>query len=60
MGSHRTEPPLPSTSQCRLIRSNPVAVVSGPRLLTMFYYVSDVKEGGETAFAGPDPSGRSP
>jgi prolyl 4-hydroxylase len=40
--------------------ADPVAVVSGPRLLTMFYYLSDVEEGGETAFAGPDPSGRSP
>lgn len=35
------------------------AVLSGPRLLTMFYYLSDVEEGGETAFAGPDSSGKT-
>ena len=38
---------------------DPVAVLSGPRLLTMFYYLSDVEEGGETAFAGPDSTGRT-
>ena len=38
---------------------DPAAVLSGPRLLTMFHYLSDVEEGGETAFAGPDPSGRT-
>ena len=38
---------------------DPVAVLSGPRILTMFFYLSDVEEGGETAFAGPDPSGRT-
>jgi hypothetical protein len=38
---------------------DPAAVLSGPRLLTMFYYLSDVEEGGETAFAGPDSTGRT-
>lgn len=38
---------------------NPVAVLSGPRLLTMFFYLSDVEEGGHTAFAGPDASGKT-
>lgn len=31
-----------------------VAVLSGPRVLTFFMYLSDVEEGGETAFAGPN------
>lgn len=35
------------------------AVIAGPRLLTMFYYLSDVEEGGETAFAGPDSTGQT-
>ena len=34
-------------------------VLSGPRILTMFHYLSDVEEGGETAFAGPDATGRT-
>uniref|UniRef100_A0A6U6CDW6 Fe2OG dioxygenase domain-containing protein n=1 Tax=Odontella aurita TaxID=265563 RepID=A0A6U6CDW6_9STRA len=38
---------------------DPAAVIAGPRLLTMFYYLSDVEEGGETAFAGPDSTGRT-
>jgi prolyl 4-hydroxylase len=38
---------------------DPAAVLSGPRLLTMFYYLSDVEKGGETAFAGPDVTGRT-
>jgi len=36
---------------------DPVTVLSGPRVLTMFFYLSDVTEGGETAFAGPDATG---
>jgi hypothetical protein len=39
--------------------TDPAAVISGPRLLTMFHYLSDVEEGGETAFAGPDASGQT-
>lgn len=38
---------------------DPSAVLAGPRMLTMFHYLSDVEEGGETAFAGPDPTGRT-
>ncbi|CAJ1932067.1 unnamed protein product [Cylindrotheca closterium] len=38
---------------------DPAAVLSGPRLLTMFHYLSDVEEGGETAFAGPDSTGQT-
>ena len=28
------------------------SVIAGPRVLTLFFYLSDVEEGGETAFAG--------
>jgi prolyl 4-hydroxylase len=38
---------------------DPLAVLAGPRLLTMFHYLSGVDEGGETAFAGPDATGRT-
>ena len=38
---------------------DPASVTSGPRMLTMFHYLSDVEEGGETAFAGPDSSGKT-
>jgi hypothetical protein len=38
---------------------DPLAVLAGPRLLTMFHYLSDVEEGGETAFAGPDSTGKT-
>jgi hypothetical protein len=38
---------------------DPLAVLAGPRVLTMFHYLSDVEEGGETAFAGPDATGRT-
>ena len=34
-------------------------VLSGPRILTMFHYLSNVDEGGETAFAGPDSTGQT-
>ena len=33
-------------------RTDPVQVLSGPRVLTMFFYLSDVEEGGETGFLG--------
>uniref|UniRef100_A0A7S0Q056 Fe2OG dioxygenase domain-containing protein n=1 Tax=Coccolithus braarudii TaxID=221442 RepID=A0A7S0Q056_9EUKA len=33
---------------------DPVAVLSGPRVLTFFMYLSDVEEGGQTAFSGAD------
>ena len=33
-------------------KPDPATVLSGPRVLTMFFYLSDVEEGGETAFAG--------
>jgi len=33
-------------------RTDPVHVLSGPRVLTMFFYLSDVDEGGETGFMG--------
>jgi len=39
-------------------RPDPVAVLSGPRVLTFFMYLSDVEEGGQTAFAGADANGR--
>jgi len=38
---------------------DPASVTSGPRMLTMFHYLSDVEEGGETAFAGPDSTGKT-
>ena len=38
---------------------DPLAVLAGPRLLTMFHYLSDVEDGGQTAFAGLDSSGRT-
>ncbi len=38
---------------------DPLAVLAGPRLLTMFHYLSDVDEGGETAFAGLDTTGKT-
>lgn len=38
---------------------DPLAVLAGPRLLTMFHYLSDVEDGGQTAFAGADSSGRT-
>ena len=31
---------------------DPATVLAGPRVLTVFFYLSDVEEGGETAFAG--------
>jgi hypothetical protein len=40
-------------------KQDPLAVLAGPRLLTMFHYLSDVEDGGETAFAGPDATGRT-
>lgn len=43
----------------RASRPDPVDVLSGPRVLTFFMYLSDVEEGGQTAFAGSDPSGTS-
>jgi prolyl 4-hydroxylase len=33
-------------------RTDPVQVLSGPRVLTMFFYLSDVEEGGHTGFMG--------
>jgi hypothetical protein len=39
--------------------TDPMAVLAGPRLLTMFYYLSDVEDGGQTAFAGQDSTGRT-
>ena len=31
---------------------DPATVLSGPRVLTIFFYLSDVEDGGQTAFAG--------
>ena len=33
-------------------KPDPATVLAGPRILTMFFYLSTVEEGGETAFAG--------
>ena len=38
-------------------RIDPVLVNAGPRVLTMFFYLSDVEEGGETVFMGPHKKG---
>ena len=33
-------------------KPDPATVLAGPRVLTVFFYLSTVEEGGETAFAG--------
>lgn len=43
----------------RAMAPSPVDVLSGPRVLTFLMYLSDVDEGGHTAFFGADPAGSS-
>jgi len=49
----------PDEYSWRSDRTDPVQVNAGPRVLTMFFYLNDVDEGGETTFMGPHNHGEA-